>query len=156
MNRRVFLVILGVILISCSRSITSDFKMGKLDAVAVENMISKSIVVRRDTASGKTYYLNKANGVTTGIIKNNLGQIIGIIQRRNDVVIFASEYYPNGQEMGDVPRTADGKITGEGTYYYEDGKLRCSGRLQDGAKVGEWKYYDERGNLVKEDMNGVR
>jgi antitoxin component YwqK of YwqJK toxin-antitoxin module len=156
MNRRVFLMILGVILISCGRNLTSDFKMGKLDATAVENMISKSIVVDRDTASGKTDYLNKVNSITTRIIKNNLGQIIAIIQRRNGIIIFGSEYYPNGQEMGDVPHTVDGKITGDATYYYENGKIRCMGRLLDGVGVGEWKYYDEEGTLVRKGMNGVR
>jgi antitoxin component YwqK of YwqJK toxin-antitoxin module len=41
-------------------------------------------------------------------------------------------------------------MTGEATYYYEDGKLRSKGRLQDGVQVGEWKDYDKQGNVVKE------
>jgi antitoxin component YwqK of YwqJK toxin-antitoxin module len=149
MHQRKFLMLVSVVCISCNKSPTSDFKIGRLDTIAVQSMINKSILTSSNSVTGITEYQNATDGVTTKVIVNDLGKITAIIQRRNGVRIFGSEYYPNGQEMGDIPLTTDGKMTGEATYYYEDGKLRSRGRLQDGVQVGEWKDYDRQGNLVK-------
>ena len=145
-------MVFGGLLTSCSRNPKSDFKVGKLDTTAVKAMIGKSIVNSVDTISGKTYYVNKADGLATKIIRNKTGQIVAMAQSRKGVKIFISEYYPNGQQMGDIPLTTDGKMTGVATFYYANGKVRCTGRLQDGVSVGEWRYYDGDGNLVKKDI----
>jgi antitoxin component YwqK of YwqJK toxin-antitoxin module len=151
MMRLVYITILSSLIVSCGSNPTCDFRFGRLDTLAVQKVIRKSVVKDKDTISGKTYYWSKADGIYTKILRNKTGQIIAIVQNRNHVKLFVCEYYPNGQQMGDVPLTRDGKITGEATFYYATGKLRCTGRLRDGISVGEWKYYDGDGNLVKKE-----
>jgi len=75
-------MVFGGLLTSCSRNPKSDFKVGKLDTTAVKAMIGKSIVNSVDTISGKTYYVNKADGLATKIIRNKTGQIVAIAQSR--------------------------------------------------------------------------
>lgn len=144
-------MILSSLIVCCKSNPNSDFRFGRLDTVAVKNVIRKSVEKDKDTISGRTYYWCKADGIYTKILRNKAGQIIAIVQNRNHVKLFVCEYYPNGQQMGDVPLTTDGKITGEATFYYATGKVRCTGRLRDGVSVGEWKYYDGDGNLVKKE-----
>jgi antitoxin component YwqK of YwqJK toxin-antitoxin module len=128
------LILPFALFISCKSNPTSDFKIGKLDKIAVQNMIIKSTLLSSNSVTGITEYLNTNDSVATRIITNDQGQITAILQRRKGIRLFVSEYYPNGQEMGDVPLTADGKMTGEATYYYEDGKLKRTGRLDDGIR----------------------
>jgi len=154
MKRYAYVILSGVVLISCKGHYISDFSMGKLDLPAVDRMISKSIVIKQDTPARKDFYyesdyLIKEEGITTQILKDSAGRIVGILQRRDSIRIFVSEYYPNGQEKGDVPLNSGGKISGVATYYYANGKVRIVGRLQDGIHVGEWKYYNEDGSLSR-------
>lgn len=129
--------------------------MGRLDIAAVKTVLDESVLMKLDTPARHDFYfvgeyLNKDDSLITTILRDSLGNIVGLNQRSKGATIFASEYYANGQEKGDVPFTRDGKLTGKAVYYYENGKIRSSGRLANGIRVGEWKEYDEDGNLKVE------
>jgi antitoxin component YwqK of YwqJK toxin-antitoxin module len=43
----------------------------------------------------------------------------------------------------------EGKLAGEHTEYYSNGKIKSKGTLVDGSYEGEVIYYDEKGNITK-------
>ncbi len=107
--------------------------------------------IRRHDFYYAEHYESEAERKLTQILKDSAGNVVGINQTKNGIRVLVAEYYSNGQIKGKLTIDALGKYTGPAVYYYEDGRIRCSGDLKNGASVGEWKYYDKNGKPTKQD-----
>jgi hypothetical protein len=141
-----------LLLLSCRHYQPSRLKMGKLDTAGVNAIIREGVVLKMDTPARKDFYYvsdykDTIDGSLTRILRDSLKNVVGINQTRNGTKIFVAEYFTNGQQRGDIPINEEGNMTGMATYYYENGHIKSTGRLEDGIKVGKWENYDETGNL---------
>lgn len=80
------------------------------------------------------------------------GEIEAVFIYENDEPIAGSEYFKNGQKMGEVPRELDGTIDSPVKYYYENGNLRADGEYKNDKPHGIWRDYDEQGNITSEKL----
>lgn len=78
------------------------------------------------------------------------GEIEAAFIYENGKSIAGSEYFKNGQKMGEVPKELNGEIDGPVKYYYEDGSLRAEGEYKNDKPHGIWRDYDEQGNITSE------
>lgn len=80
------------------------------------------------------------------------GEIEAAFIYENDKPIAGSEYFKNGQKMGEVPKELDGSIDGLVKYFYEDGHVRADGEYKNNEPHGIWRDYDEQGNITSEKL----
>jgi antitoxin component YwqK of YwqJK toxin-antitoxin module len=97
------------------------------------------------------------DGINSDLAKDSLGRIVAITQQRNDIYLFAAEYFLNGQIKGIVPLDENGHATGFVTYYYEDGRISQKGEMNNDHEIGTWKYFRRNGelqNIIRHNDNG--
>lgn len=88
---------------------------------------------------------------TNLIAKDSLNNIVAIIRQHHDTPYFQAEYFPNGQLKGKITLSANGKMDGPISYYYEDGRIEVSGQAKQQKPIGVWKRYNENGSLRETD-----
>lgn len=93
-----------------------------------------------------TYYRGKE--YKDDIITTVGDTIVGLIRKKDGVNYFICEYYTNGQVIGNINLSSNGKLNGLAKYYYPNGRIKTEGRWKDYNSVGIWKEYDEEGKLV--------
>lgn len=150
---------LTLLLLSCRHYEPSKLKMGKLDTASIHSILRESVIIHIDTPARKDFYYisdyrDTIDASVTKILMDSLKNVVGINQTRNGIKIFGAEYYTNGQEKGDIPFNEDGEMTGVATYYYDNGNIKSTGRLEDGIEVGKWKNYDQKGNPEENTSSG--
>jgi hypothetical protein len=91
-------------------------------------------------------YVIKSDSFITKILKDSLGNVVGLNKSKNGMTIFSAEYYPNGQLIGKI-LFKSGTIDGPATYYYSDGRIKSQGQWHNHVQVGIWKSYKENGEL---------
>jgi antitoxin component YwqK of YwqJK toxin-antitoxin module len=139
-------IIFGTLLLTCcSTRERSEIEVVKYDEDLISQIQSSydSTYVetpkRQDFWTIENYLSDSAK--TAMILKDSIGNVVGIVLRENGINTFAQEYYPNGQAMGK-------EINEHSTYYYEDGRIRSTGKRVDNKQVGAWKDYDKDGYLI--------
>jgi uncharacterized protein YdhG (YjbR/CyaY superfamily) len=79
------------------------------------------------------------------ILKARIREINATYPKRNGE---AREYYDNGR-LKASGRVKDDEMIGAWKWYRRDGSLMRSGGFRHGAQYGEWATYDRNGNPVK-------
>jgi MORN repeat variant len=148
------LIIIVILLISCNANIKSKIVVRKLNTDSIQRVLRSYVLSNVDTPARSDFYYvyhftNNTDGTLINILKDSLYNIEGINKSKNGIVIFISEYFPNGQIKGDIPLGSNGEPEGLATYYYEDGRIRSIGRWKGYKEVGEWRRYDKAGNPKK-------
>lgn len=167
MSVRLILYCLIIILVSCRQWETSAIEIIKFDNKLIDTLKATSdttystFIGRHDCYSADFYVLKKDSFITK-ILKDPLGNVVGLNKSKNGVIVFAAEYYSNGQQIGKT-QFKPGTIDGPAIYFYSDGRIKSKGQWHDYAKVGIWKnykengelqatiYYDSSGNIIKTD-----
>ena len=149
---RKILLCFVITLFSCKQRETSAIEITKFDKKLIDTLkttsdtIYSSFIGRHDFYTADFYAIKK-DSIVTQILKDSLGNVVGLNKSKNGIVLFAAEYYPNGQIIGETqfkPGTHDGPAT----YFYPDGRISSKGQWHNYAQVGVWKEYKENGNLV--------
>lgn len=141
------------ILISCGQEKLSDIEVIKFDNKIIQELNAKSDtlyskVVENYEIHSIDYYLNNQDSVVTKIFKDSSDNVIAITKSKKDELLYAAEYYPNGQLRGKLPPEKNGKLEGHGRYYFEDGRVWKEGEFKNGLSFGEWKIYNKDGQLI--------
>jgi len=152
-NRHFLLGLFLITIFSCYQSKLSDVIVIKFDTKLIDSLKKNSDtiynqVIRRTDFYDMDYYINKGDSITTKILKDSLGNVVGLNSSKNGRVLFASEYYSNGQLKGKT-QFLNGKIEGPALYFYSDGRIKGIGQWHDYKQLGVWKDYDEQGRLEK-------
>lgn len=153
MQKKIILILFILGFLGCKpKSEVSEIEVTILDTAFVTEIkqSSDSFTVKpmggQNTELIYTYYKGKEyrdNIVTT------LGDtVVGLIRKKDGVNYFVCEYYTNGQVIGYINLSSEGKINGKAKYYYQDGRIRTTGEWRNTKRVGVWKDYDEEGKLV--------
>jgi hypothetical protein len=167
MTTRFLFVYTILILFSCKENETSEIQVIKFDKKLIDSLKSASdttysTVIGRHDFYTADFYVTKRDSIITKILKDTLGNVVGLNKSKNGVVFFAAEYYPNGQLIGKT-QFKPGAIDGPATYYYSDGRIKTTGQWHNYAQIGKWKnykengelkevvYYDSSGNIIKTD-----
>jgi len=151
MTIRLILFCFIITLFSCGQRETSAVEIIKFDNKLIDTLKTTSdtsystFIGRHDFYSADFYVINK-DSMITKILKDSLGNVVGLNKSKNGVTMFAAEYYPNGQLIGKT-QFKPGTIDGPAIYYYSDGRIKSKGQWHDYAQVGIWKNYKENGEL---------
>lgn len=151
MTTRIVLFCFIITLFSCKQEETSAIEIIKFDNRLIDTLTITSdttystFIGRQDFYSADFYVTNK-DSLITKILKDSLGNIVGVTKSKNGVTMFAAEYYPNGQLIGKT-EYMPGAAGGAATYYYPDGRIKSTGQWQNHVQVGTWKNYEENGRL---------
>jgi antitoxin component YwqK of YwqJK toxin-antitoxin module len=148
-NRLSFVLIF--MLVSCKQKETSQIEVIKFNRKLIDSLqrtsdTAYSTFIGRHDFYTADFYVTNTDSLITKILKDSLGNVVGLNKSKNGVVLFAAEYYPNGQIIGKTqfkPGTTDGPAT----YYYPDGRIKSIGQWHNYAQVGTWRYYKENGKL---------
>jgi antitoxin component YwqK of YwqJK toxin-antitoxin module len=144
-------VFVPLLFFSCNQKETSGIEVIKFDIKIIDTLTKTSdttystFIGRHDFYTEDVYAIKK-DSLVTKILKDSLGNVVGINKSKNGVVIFAAEYYPNGQLKGKT-QFKPGVIDGPVTYYYPDGRVKSIGQWHNYRQVGIWKNYQETGEL---------
>jgi antitoxin component YwqK of YwqJK toxin-antitoxin module len=150
-----------IILFSCKQREISAIEIMKFDDRLIDTLKKTSdttysnFIGRHDFYTAD-FYVIKKDSVITKILKDSVGNVVGLNRSKNGIVFFAAEYYPNGQIIGKTQFKL-GTVDGPATYYYSDGRIKSKGQWHDYAQVGIWKDYKENGELqatIYYDTNG--
>ena len=153
MNKHLLSGLLVITLFSCHRSTSSDIEVIRFDTRIIDTLKQRSDTTYTEVKGRKDYYtidhyINRKNNTTAQILKDSLGHVVGFNESKNGEMLFSGEYYKNGQLMGKTQFVA-GKVDGQATYYYPDGRIRSVGQWRDYRQTGIWKNYNEQGTLEK-------
>ena len=94
------------------------------------------------------YLVNKKDSFVCQVMKDSSGMIRQIIQAKNNVRIYTSSFYSNGQLMAKLLTDSFGKFNGPAVYYFENGNVKEEGVYLHGFYSGSWKNYDDKNNLL--------
>jgi hypothetical protein len=119
----------------------------QIDTLKATSDTTYSSFIGRNDFYTADFYVTKKDSVITKILKDSLGNVVGINKSKNGIVQFAAEYYPNGQIIGKT-QFKPGTLDGPATYFYPDGRISSKGQWHHYAQVGIWKEYKENGKLV--------
>ena len=151
MNSKLPFGLIFSFLISCQSSEHSKIEVIKFDPRLIDTLTKDSDTsytefIGSEDLYSADYYITKSDSLVTKILKDSVGNVIGLNKSRKGEVFFAAEYYPNGQIIGktDFP---PGKVDGSATYYYPDGRIKSTGQWHDFKQTGIWKEYTEQGQL---------
>lgn len=148
---KLLLFILPLGIASCKHRELSDIEVIKFNYAIIDSLKKVSdtsyisLLGRADFYTAE-YYITRGDSSENKILKDSAGNVVGIVQMKNDVTLFAAEYYPNGQVMGNLSFLS-GKIEGPAKYYYRDGRIRSLGVWKDNSRIGTWREYFETGVL---------
>jgi len=152
---------------SCRQKDTSQIEVIKFDKKIIDTLLNTSdtnystFIGRQDFYTVDCYVTLK-DSLVTKILKDSLGNVVGLNKSKNGIVFLAAEYYPNGQLIGKT-QFKPGSVDGPATYYYPDGRIKSFGQWHNYAQVGTWKnytptgelqeivYYDSSGKVIKTD-----
>lgn len=134
MRKYLMLVLLGMLLLGCSRKkiVESVYENGDPRIVRYYHKQSGKLVLDREIV----YYLNQQVKMD-GEFKNELREGKW------------KAWYENGNlwSEGDYK---EGKRNGIGIAYHENGKKYIEGLYRNDTRVGAWKFYDTNGVITKE------
>lgn len=152
-NMRKFLIILTLCISGCKQETLSDIEIIKIDSNIINKLIEESDSVYYDTirhfeGAKATLYFQKNKNELTKVFHDTLGNIVAILNYRNDSIINGTEYYANGQIMGKLPERKNGRLDGQARYYYDNGRVRSEGFFKNGLWFGEWKNYTKEGKII--------
>ena len=144
---------------SCGQTKLSDIEVIKLDTKVIDDLKRTSDTayteeIGRADFFTVDYYINYKDSVTTKILKDSLGNVVGLNKSKNDKVFLVAEYFPNGQIKRKLREIKNGELDGLTRYYYEDGRIRSEGQFKNGLWSGQWKEYDKDGHLISIDEYG--
>lgn len=145
----IVIVLLSLILGSCSENTKSEIEIIKLDLskdliLAMSEADSTRIVPKSESDTLIKIYTK--NNLT--IIQKENFTVTIIIKMKDSVKTFVGEYYTNGQLKGQIPLNKLGEIDGDVKYFHEDGRIRGLGHFKSGKKTGVWKKFNEDGELI--------
>ena len=161
-------IFLPLFILSCKQNNISGDNQNKLSNIEIIKF-DYNIIKKLNTASDSIYYdtsshyqgskailyfQNEKNEMTK-IFNDSLGNVIGMLNYRNDSLIKVGEYYSNGQIMGKLIYSKPGIIHGLIKYYYKDGRIRSIGKYNNGLKSGEWKNYNKSGQLISSEFYDI-
>src|SRR5690348_16245787 len=151
MNIRLLTAFISLLCLSCNLKETSNIEVIKFDNKIIDTLTKSSdtaysTFIGRHDFYTEDVYLNKKDSLVTKIFKDSLGNVVGINKSKNGIIIFAAEYYPNGQLIGKT-QFKSGIVDGPATYYYPNGRINNIGRWHNYRQVGVWKTYEETGKL---------
>jgi hypothetical protein len=131
----------------------SPIEVVKIDTAVVAEIVSHydSTFTEIRPHSDWRYIEHYVTGASSEnvIARDSQKKIVAIMRRRNGRNYFVEEYYPSGQSRGKVTLNSDGDLEGPVKYYYEDGRVSCTGRYGRAlSPVGEWRRYDSHGRLT--------
>ncbi len=148
---RLFLLFLLLLNFSCRQKETSGIEVIKIDKKFIDSLHNISdttyttFIGRHDFYTAD-FYVTYKDSLLTKVLKDSLGNVVGLNKSKEGVVFFAAEYYPNGQLIAKTD-FKPGTVDGPATYYYPDGRIKSTGLWRNYAQVGIWKNYNENGEL---------
>jgi len=98
------------------------------------------------------YYINRKDTTVCQLMKDSANRIRQILIAKRDRKIFTAEYFSNGQLKATLPLDKDGRLNGEGAFYFESGCVRSKGSFRHGFYFGEWKNFDQNWKNVSTDQ----
>jgi antitoxin component YwqK of YwqJK toxin-antitoxin module len=151
MNIRLVTAFVSLLFLSCNQKETSNIEVIKFDNKIIDTLTKTSdttysTFIGRYDFYTEDVYANKKDSLVTKILKDSLGNVVGINKSKKGIVILAAEYYTNGQLKGKT-QFKPGIIDGPATYYYPNGRVRSIGQWHNYRQVGIWKNYEETGEL---------
>ena len=151
MSRKLFLGLATIFLLSCSQPSLSNIEIIKFNPKIIDSLKNSSDTMYTENfeeGDFRTidYYITVEEDLVTKVLKDSMGNIVGLNKSRNGTVFFTAEYYPNGQLIGKT-HFVPGKIDGPATYFYPDGRVRSLGQWKEFKMYGIWKNYYDNGEL---------
>jgi Uncharacterized protein conserved in bacteria len=157
-----FLFSLMFVILSCTQKQRVEtfktFDSSFLDSVRAKSDTCFTKHYRNTDFVTAEYFVNRKDSTVCQLMKDSAGHIRQILVAAKKRKIFGAEYYRNGQLVALLPFSANGKLDGASTYYYESGIIKSKGSYQDGFRVGRWNNYSAGGNLISTELyneNGV-
>lgn len=149
------------ILLSCFLILTSAISCGNDKTLVIkkwENDIPKKTKIwidkEEDSYRELTYYEDGQIQSDKRIIKGEphtskyyfpTGEVSGLLMYHKGEMVLGAEYHKNGQPLGILPQTVDGKINGIANYFYADGTLRGQIGYLNNQATGYEKNFDSNG-----------
>jgi len=167
MTIRLLFTAIILTLFSCKQKDISDVEVIKFDKKLIDSLqnasnTTYSVFIGQHDFYTEDFYVTKKDNIITKILKDSLGNVVGLNKSKSGVMFFSAEYYPNGQLKGKT-QFKPGTIDGPAIYYYSDGRIKSTGQWHNYAQSGTWKnykkngeleevaYYDSSSNIIKTD-----
>jgi antitoxin component YwqK of YwqJK toxin-antitoxin module len=133
----------------------------KCERTTVDNTMLDSVKRKTDTSYTRRYrnqefamaeyYINKKDTTVCQVMKDTADQIRQIIIAKKDKKVFTAEYYSNGQLKAHLSFDSDGKLNGEGQFYFQSGCLKSKGLFRNGLYYSRWENYDQNEKHISTD-----
>ena len=152
--RDLLLILLILTLSQCTNVERSEIERVTIDPELIKSIKSDYDTFYVDMPKKFDFYkveiYSKDSTIDNFIFKDSIDNILAIRLTKDNVDVYVQEFYPNGQAKGktDFGSHVRDKMSGAGTYYYKDGRVKARGRWTNGKRTGEWKWYKEDGYLT--------
>ena len=128
------------------------FKESMLDSLRQRSDSTYSRYIGAPEFHSAEQLVSRRDSTTTKIMRDSMGNVVAVVQFRNNIRTLFKEYYSNGQLKASLPLNAAGEFHGPAKYYHVDGRVKSEGVYVNGLFNGSWKNYDVSGKFISSDV----
>jgi hypothetical protein len=128
------------------------FKESMLDSLRERSDSTYSRYIGAPEFHSAEQLLSRRDSTITKIMRDSMGNVVAVVQFRNNIRTLFKEYYSNGQLKASLPLNAEGEFHGPSKYYHVDGRVKSEGVYVNGLFNSSWKNYDVSGKLISTDI----